>query len=53
MPAAPEKEGYEFLGWYDNAAFEGDAVMVILAGSTGDKTFWAKWEENPVVEPEI
>ena len=52
LPAAPEKEGYTFEGWYNNAAFEGDAVMVILAGSTGDKTFWAKWEE-PVVEPEI
>ena len=48
----PYRPGYTFKGWYDNAAFEGDAVMVILAGSTGDKTFWAKWEE-PVVEPEI
>ena len=53
LPAELEKDGYTFKGWYDNAAFEGDAVMVILAGSTGDKTFWAKWEENPVDEPEI
>ena len=48
----PEKEGYTFKGWYDNAEFTGSAVTVIPEGSTGDKTFWAKWEEN-VVEPEI
>ena len=40
----PTKKGYEFLGWYDNAAFEGKAVKNIPKGSTGDKTFWAKWE---------
>lgn len=50
LPAAPEKEGYTFKGWYENAAFEGDAVTVILAGSTGAKTFYAKWEEI-LVEP--
>jgi uncharacterized repeat protein (TIGR02543 family) len=37
------KEGYTFLGWYDNADFTGDAVTEI-AGSMGDLEFWAKWE---------
>lgn len=41
----PTREGYKFLGWYDNAAFEGEAVKNIPRGSTGDKTFWAKWEK--------
>ena len=52
LPAAPEKDGYTFKGWYDNAEFTGSAVTGIPEGSTGDKTFWAKWEEN-VVESEI
>ena len=35
----PTLEGYEFLGWYD-----GDKrVETIPAGSTGNKTFIAKW----------
>ena len=39
----PTREGYNFLGWYDNAAFEGEEVKNIPKGSTGDKTFYAKW----------
>ena len=37
------REGYTFAGWYDNADFEGDAVTEVPLGSTGDKTFYAKW----------
>lgn len=43
---APTKDGYTFVGWFDNAEFTGDAVMTIAHGSTGNKTFWAKWSEN-------
>ena len=43
----PTKKGYEFRGWYDNAAFKGEAVKIIPKGSTGDKTFWAKWKVIP------
>ena len=39
----PTKKGYKFLGWYDNAAFKGEAVKNIPKGSTGVKKFWAKW----------
>ena len=39
----PTREGYTFGGWYDNADFEGTAVTEILTGSTGNKTFYAKW----------
>jgi uncharacterized repeat protein (TIGR02543 family) len=41
--AAPTRTGYDFGGWYDNEACEGDAVAKIPKGSTGDKTFWATW----------
>lgn len=43
------KPGYKFLGWYENAELTGNPVTEIPAGSTGNKTFWAKWEENPTV----
>jgi uncharacterized repeat protein (TIGR02543 family) len=41
--AAPTRTGYDFGGWHDNEACEGDAVALISKGSWGDKTFWAKW----------
>ena len=44
--SAPEKDGYMFVGWYDNEQFTGDAITTIPTGSTGDKTLYAKWEEN-------
>ncbi|MBE6131702.1 MAG: hypothetical protein E7183_08260 [Erysipelotrichaceae bacterium] len=39
----PTKEGYEFGGWYDNPEFNGSSITEILAGSKGDKVFYAKW----------
>lgn len=41
---APTKEAYRFLGWYDNAEFNGDPITEIAAGTTGDVTLYAKWE---------
>lgn len=41
--ASPTKTGYTFGGWYDNASFTGTAVTSIPTGSTGNKTYWAKW----------
>jgi len=37
------KTGAVFDGWYDNAELTGTAVAKITIGSTGNKTFWAKW----------
>jgi len=42
----PEKTGYSFGGWYDNAEFTGSAVTEIPAGS-GAKELWAKWTATP------
>jgi uncharacterized repeat protein (TIGR02543 family) len=39
----PAKAGSIFDGWYGNEGFTGEAATQIPAGSTGDKTFWAKW----------
>ncbi len=47
LPAADEVllTGYLFEGWYDNEACEGDPVTEIPAGTTGDKTVYAKWNK--------
>ncbi len=47
--AAPIKDGYTFVGWYADA----DLTIPVRAphiakGSTGDKTFYAKWSMNVV-----
>ncbi|NLM32133.1 MAG: hypothetical protein GX204_05290, partial [Acholeplasmataceae bacterium] len=42
---APVKEGYNFLGWFDNADFAGDPLEQ-LEGVSGDITLYAKWEET-------
>ncbi len=39
----PSKSGYTFVGWYDNADFNGSAVTTLESGSTGDKTYYAKY----------
>ena len=38
------KANYTFAGWYEKADFSGEKVTEIGKGSTGDRTFWAKWE---------
>ena len=38
------RTGYTFKGWYSNEACTGTSVEKIEKGSTGNKTFWAKWE---------
>ncbi|MBR6550262.1 MAG: InlB B-repeat-containing protein [Paludibacteraceae bacterium] len=44
LPNNPTKTGYTFAGWYANAELTGNAVTQIEKGSTGDKTYWAKWD---------
>ena len=41
----PTRANYTFAGWYSNAEFTGGAVTQIAQGSTGDKTFFARWIE--------
>lgn len=42
--ATPEKAGYTFDGWYENAGFTGEAVTTPEIG----KTYYAKWKVIPV-----
>lgn len=43
----PSRTGYDFSGWYTSSDFSGSAVTSIPKGSTGNKTFYAKW--TPIV----
>ncbi|MBO6135249.1 MAG: InlB B-repeat-containing protein [Fibrobacter sp.] len=45
LKAPTDIEGYVFEGWFYDAAFTNKATQVIL-GSTGDKTFYAKWSKK-------
>ena len=51
LPIDVTKENYTFLGWFDNEGLTGTAVTTIPTNATGDKTYWAKWENN-VVTPD-
>lgn len=39
----PKRKYYNFAGWYTNSKFTGSPVTKVVLGSTGDKTFYAKW----------
>ncbi|MDR0598074.1 MAG: InlB B-repeat-containing protein [Treponema sp.] len=41
--AAPSRAGYTFGGWFTSSGAAGTAVTVIPAGSTGDRTLYARW----------
>ena len=45
LPTAVEmvRNGATFGGWYEMPDFSGEAVTAIEPGSTGEKTFYAKW----------
>ena len=38
-----EKEGYIFAGWYESSDFSGTPVTKIEKGSSGNKTFYARY----------
>jgi uncharacterized repeat protein (TIGR02543 family) len=42
----PTKSGYTFKGWYSNGSFSGSTTTQIAKGSTGNRTYYAKWEGN-------
>ena len=39
----PTRTGYAFVGWYDNSSFSGNRITQIIQGSSGNKTYYAKW----------
>lgn len=42
---APTRKGYTFKGWYSDSKYK-NKVTKIKKGSTGNKTFYAKWAAN-------
>lgn len=43
----PVREGYTFAGWYNNKAFEGDALTALPETfPVGNTTYYAKWTAN-------
>ena len=45
LPTNVTKDGYRFMGWYDNDGLTGSAVTTIANDATGNKTYWAKWAQ--------
>jgi uncharacterized repeat protein (TIGR02543 family) len=45
----PTKTGYNFVGWYDNAACTGEAYSFATV-LTGNLTLYAKWEKATAVD---
>ena len=44
----PVRAGYRFLGWFESEDGSGRAVTEIPAGTVGDRSFYAAWEETSV-----
>ena len=44
----PTRSGYLFDGWYENSDFTGAKITAIPKGSTGNKSFYAKWLETKI-----
>lgn len=53
LKAAADRSDMRFVGWYDNAQFNGTAVTQIARGSSGDLVYWTKWEpiDGPTPSP--
>ena len=47
VPTNPTKEGYNFRGWYTNAALSGDMALFPydVKGETSDIAFYARWTD--------
>lgn len=47
----PTREGHAFEGWYATPDLSGDPVTEVAPDAMGDKTFYARWSEDPADEP--
>ncbi|MCQ2960161.1 MAG: InlB B-repeat-containing protein [Bacteroidales bacterium] len=43
LPTSINRDGYEFMGWYVNSNYDGDAVLSVKKSDYGNKTYYAKW----------
>ena len=42
----PSRNGYNFLGWYQNEQFTGTSIDTLSSGSFGDRDYYALWEST-------
>ncbi len=42
----PHREGYTFMGWYEDADFSGDRIVAVKNGTDRDIEVWANWAPN-------
>ncbi len=40
----PTKEGFEFIGWFDNKDFSGEKTIYLPENEEGNKEFFASWK---------
>ena len=50
LPTNVVKDGYTFIGWYDNEGLTGYPVTAIGTDATTNKEYWASWLETSVYE---
>ena len=50
LPVLSMENGLAFLGWYDNAEFNGEAITSIKSTDMGNKDFYAKWDKEVLAE---
>ncbi len=50
LPKMTLPNGLQFLGWYDNPDFTGNPITKITSSDSGHKKFYAKWEDEILVE---
>ncbi|MBQ3001656.1 MAG: N-acetylmuramoyl-L-alanine amidase, partial [Bacilli bacterium] len=50
LPELHMANGLAFLGWYDNPEFTGSPITAITDVEAGNKKFYAKWEDEILVE---
>ena len=50
LPQISLANGLQFLGWYDNPEFTGSPVTSIKSTDSGNKKFYAKWEDEILPE---
>ena len=46
----PTKTGYNFEGWYEDSNFNGESVTQIATGTRGNKTYYAKFVPDNVLD---
>ena len=49
----PVREGWVFKGWYESADLSGTPVTKIPAASTGERSYYARWESLPNEPPAV